>query len=138
MRLYRGQRGSHLPLRRAGNILSGGNAARFFAKGQKVKVAGKPYANKADLVRALAQNLGVPEKTARRVIDQFEKTLSQLIAEHGGINWKGVMNIFRYLRPGRVYRQPLTGEQLVKPDEEVIRVKMADKFGVRTPANQKK
>ena len=138
MRLRISQRGSHLPLRQTGKTRPAGHPTLFFAKGRKINIPGMRYANKADLVRTLAKNLNVPEKTAHRVINQFEKTLMQLVAEYGGISWKGVVSIFRYLRPGRPYMQPLTGERIEKIDQEVVRAKIAEVFIAQVLAATKK
>lgn len=80
---------------------------------------------KAQLVAALAAEMGGDKKTAGAALEALAALVTREVAQGGTVNLPGIGKIACRSRPERMVRNPATGEQVAKPADRVVRIAVA-------------
>ncbi|MFT5064935.1 MAG: DNA-binding protein HU-beta [Yoonia sp.] len=80
---------------------------------------------KAQLVAALADEMGVDKKAASASLDAVCALITREVAGGGAVTLPGVGKIYCRERPERMVRNPATGEQIKKDADKVVKMTIA-------------
>ena len=80
---------------------------------------------KAQLVAALADEMGVDKKAASASLDAVCALVTREVAGGGAVTLPGVGKIYCRERPERMVRNPATGEQIKKDADKVVKMTIA-------------
>ena len=87
-------------------------------------MATKPL-TKAQLVAALAEEIGTDKKAAGTALDALTDIITKEVAGGGAVTLPGVGKIYCRERPERMVRNPATGEQIKKEADKVVKMTIA-------------
>jgi DNA-binding protein HU-beta len=91
---------------------------------QEAEGMNKPM-TKAQLVTALAEEMGSDKKVAGAALDAITGLITREVAAGGAVTLPGVGKIYCRERPERMVRNPATGEQIKKDADKVVKVTVA-------------
>jgi len=77
---------------------------------------------KAELVAALAEEMGSDKKTASGALDAMTNIVTREVSGPGAVTLPGVGKIYRRDRPERMVRNPATGERMKKEADRVVKM----------------
>jgi DNA-binding protein HU-beta len=77
------------------------------------------------LVRSLAENCEVPNKTARSFVEQLASMAIQEVKKNGVFVIPGLGRLVRQERKARMGRNPATGESIKIPAKKVVKFRVA-------------
>ncbi len=77
---------------------------------------------KAQLVAALATEMGSDRKTAGAALAALGPVVTRAVLDGGAVNLPGIGKIACRSRPERVVRNPATGEAITKPADRVVKI----------------
>ena len=80
---------------------------------------------KAQLVAALADELGADKKAASAALDAVCGLITREVSGGGAVTLPGVGKIYCRERPERMVRNPATGEQIKKDADKVVKMTIA-------------
>lgn len=80
---------------------------------------------KAQLVTALADEMGADKKSASAMLDALTGIITKTVAGGGAVTLPGVGKIYCRERPERMVRNPSTGEQIKKDSDRVVKITVA-------------
>ena len=87
-------------------------------------MASKPM-TKAQLVAALADEMGTDKKGASSALDGIISIITREVSGGGAVTLPGVGKIYCRERPERMVRNPATGEQIKKDADKVVKMTIA-------------
>jgi len=87
-------------------------------------MATKPM-TKAQLVTALAEEMGTDKKGASSALDGIISIITREVSGGGAVTLPGVGKIYCRERPERMVRNPATGEQIKKEADKVVKMTIA-------------
>ena len=87
-------------------------------------MASKPM-TKAQLVAALADEMGTDKKGASSALDGIISIITREVSGGGAVTLPGVGKIYCRERPERMVRNPATGEQIKKEADKVVKMTIA-------------
>ena len=80
---------------------------------------------KAQLVAALAEEMGSDKKSANTALEAIIGLITREVSAGGAITLPGVGKIYCRERPERMVRNPSTGEQFKKDADKVVKMTIA-------------
>lgn len=80
---------------------------------------------KAQLVAALAAEMGAEKKTAAAALNALAAVVAREVAAGGTVTLPGIGKIACRERPERTVRNPATGEAIHKPADRMVRIAVA-------------
>ncbi len=80
---------------------------------------------KSQLVAALAEEMGADRKTANSALDAIISIITREVSGGGAVALPGVGKVYCRERPGRMVRNPSTGEQIWKDADRAVKVTIA-------------
>ena len=80
---------------------------------------------KAQLVAALAEEMGGDKKTASAALDALAAVVTREVVAGGAVTIPSIGKVAVRARPERVVRNPATGEQITKPADKSVKVSIA-------------
>lgn len=80
---------------------------------------------KAQLVAALADEMGSDKKVAGAALDAITGLITREVASGGAVTLPGVGKFYCRARPERMVRNPATGEQIKKDADKVVKITVA-------------
>ncbi len=80
---------------------------------------------KANLVAALAEEMGSDKKTASGALDAVVNIITREVTDGGAVTLPGVGKIYCRERPARTVRNPATGEPIRKEADKVVKMTIA-------------
>lgn len=80
---------------------------------------------KAELVAAMAEEMGADKKTASAALDAVTGVITREVSKGGAVTLPGVGKIACRERPERLVRNPATGEQITKPADKAVKMTIA-------------
>ncbi len=80
---------------------------------------------KANLVAALAEEMGSDKKTASGALDAVVNIITREVTDGGAVTLPGVGKIYCRERPARMVRNPATGEPIRKEADKVVKMTIA-------------
>jgi len=80
---------------------------------------------KAQLVAALAEEMGSDKKVAGAALDAITGLITREVAAGGAVTLPGVGKFYCRERPERMVRNPATGEQIKKDADKVVKITVA-------------
>ncbi len=80
---------------------------------------------KAQLVAALAEELGSDKKSASAALDAVSALITREVSAGGAVTLPGIGKISCRERPERMVRNPQTGEQMKKEADKVVKMTIA-------------
>ncbi len=80
---------------------------------------------KAELVAAMAEEMGSDKKTASAALDAVTGVITREVSKGGAVTLPGVGKIACRERPERLVRNPATGEQITKPADKAVKMTIA-------------
>ena len=84
--------------------------------------------NKSDLIGAIADASGESKASVSSVLDAFEATVTDAVAEGDKVSLPGFLTFERGHRSARTGKNPQTGEALQIAASNVAKVKVGSKF----------
>ncbi len=84
--------------------------------------------NKSDLVGAIAEASGESKTAVSAVLDAFEATVTDAVADGDKVSLPGFLTFERGHRAARTGKNPQTGEALQIKASNVAKVKVGSKF----------
>lgn len=86
---------------------------------------GKGRLTQSQLIRKLAENAQVSNKTAKQIIDSFAEIAIAETKKHGVFVLPGIGRLIRVERKARMGRNPATGEAIKIPAKKVVKFRVA-------------
>lgn len=86
---------------------------------------------KAQLVAALAEEMGADKKTAGAALDALAGLVTREVAGGGAVTLPGLGKFYCRERPERMVRNPATGEQIRKDPDRQVKMTLAKAFKER-------
>ncbi|MEV8466158.1 MULTISPECIES: HU family DNA-binding protein [Meridianimarinicoccus] len=80
---------------------------------------------KAQLVAAIADEMGADKKTATAALDAITGLITREVSGGGAVTLPGVGKFYCRERPERMVRNPATGEQIKKEADKVVKITVA-------------
>ncbi|MCA8878698.1 MAG: HU family DNA-binding protein [Rhodobacteraceae bacterium] len=80
---------------------------------------------KAQLVAAMAEEMGADKKTAGAALDAIAGLITKEVANGGALTLPGVAKFYCRARPERMVRNPATGEQIKKDADKQVKITLA-------------
>lgn len=80
---------------------------------------------KAQLVAAIADEMGADKKTASAALDAITGLITKEVSSGGAVTLPGVGKFYCRERPERMVRNPATGEQIKKEADKVVKITVA-------------
>lgn len=80
---------------------------------------------KAQLVAAVAEEMGMDKKTASAALDAISNVVAKEVTNGGAVTIPGIGKVVCKERPERQVRNPATGETMTKPADKVVKVTIA-------------
>ncbi len=77
---------------------------------------------KAELVAALAQEMGSDKKTANAALEALAKVVAREVAAGNTVTLPGIAKVVCRERPARTVRNPATGATIEKPADRAVKL----------------
>lgn len=90
--------------------------------------------NRTELVQAVAERTGLTKKDAEAAVKATFETISDELAKGGDFQLLGFGRFFVKERPERVAKSPATGESVIVPKKNVVKVKISSTLADRVNA----
>ena len=94
-------------------------------------------ANKGTLAERVADELGVPRRSATRILDAVLDSIRDLLRENRRVAVKGFGTFDCRKRKGRAYKHPVSGKSIDVPDKDTILFKPSDQLITDTKEDAK-
>ncbi len=89
---------------------------------------------KAQLVAALADEMGADKKTAGLALDALAGLITREVSNGGAVTLPGLGKFYCRERPERMVRNPATGEQIRKDADRQVKITLAKALKERVNA----
>lgn len=84
--------------------------------------------NKTELIAAVAEETQQSKAVVERVVAALENKIIDTVKDGRDVKWSGFVALDRAVRAERKGKHPVTGEDLVIPEHNVVRVRPLSKL----------